>query len=99
MLAGPGVDRVANLLVPQKIDAAYSAIQPRSIFCLYVLEHVWDIHGAAAALASLWKRDPESWLWVSTHQTQPYHATAQYGDYWRLTATGLRQLLADVGVE
>ena len=98
VLDGPGVDRRMDLLDPVQVDAVYAEFTPAIVLCLYVVEHVWDIGRAAAALGDMWKRNPESWLWIATHQNQPYHGTDKYGDYWRLTASGLGRLMDDAGV-
>lgn len=95
---GPGVDRVASLLDAGQMSAVLDSFAPKVILCLYVIEHVWDVRAAAGALAAAWKRYPESWLWVATHQNQPFHGTEKYGDFWRLTAPGLCRLMEEAGV-
>lgn len=97
LLDGPGVDRKANLLDEGQMKTLLDSYAPKTTLCLYVLEHAWEIHKAAKALANIWLRNPESWLLVSTHQSQPYHGTGEYGDYWRITATGMRQLMEEAG--
>ena len=94
---GAGVDFVVDLLSPTEMDVLQRAFTPRVVLCLYVVEHAWRIHDAMRALADVWKRNPESWMLVATHQNQPYHGTAKYGDYWRLTLQGLRQLAIEAG--
>ena len=98
VLTGPGVDRTMDLLDLGQVSAVVSEFKPKVILCLYVLEHVWEIQKAANSLASIWQRDPESWLFVSTHQNQPYHATGQYHDFWRITASGMKRLFDEAGL-
>lgn len=99
VIDGPGVDRVVDLLAQAQVDALLADFTPRVTLCLYVLEHVWDVQGAARALAKIWLHCPDSWLLVSTHQRQSYHGTDKYPDYWRLTATGMRRLMEEAGVD
>lgn len=99
VLEGPGVDRQVDLLNEEAMSRLVDEVQPKVVLCLYVLEHVWDIVTAARILGNLWRRNPESWLWIATHQNQPYHGTAKYGDYWRLTASGLKRLMEESGVD
>lgn len=98
VLDGPGVDRKADLLDSEQMSALVREFSPRTVLCFYVIEHVWKIREATAALAAIWNMNPESWLWVATHQNQPYHGTEKYGDYWRLTASGLGRLMDESGV-
>lgn len=98
VLAGPGVDRKMDLLCADDVGAVLSDFCPRVVLCLYVVEHVWDIFAAARALASMWQKSLDSWLFVATHQNQPYHGTDKYPDYWRLTASGLGRLMDEAGV-
>lgn len=95
---GPGVDRKVDLLNPEQMHAILYEVAPKAVFCLYVIEHVWDIKAAANALATLWLRNQESWLWIATHQSQPFHGTSNYGDFWRLTLPGLARLMDEAGV-
>ena len=99
VLEGSGVNRQMDLLDPVQVSAAVEASSPNIVLCLYVIEHVWDISGAARALGNIWRKNPESWLWVATHQNQPYHGTEKYPDYWRLTASGLRYLMREAGLD
>lgn len=98
VLDGPGVDRKASVLDAGAMAAICDEVAPRVILCLYVLEHVWEIVQAAKVVCDLWKRCPEAWLWVATHQNQPYHGTDKYGDYWRMTASGLGRLMDECGI-
>lgn len=97
VIEGPGVDRIANLLDGGVVGIA-AELQPRSILCLYVLEHVWEIQAAAHKLAETWRGNPPAWLWASTHQMQPYHGTDKYPDYWRITASGMKRLFNEAGL-
>lgn len=94
---GAGVDFVVDLLNPAEMDILLQRFTPRITLCLYVVEHAWKIHDAMRVLANIWNRNPESWMLIATHQNQPYHGTAKYGDYWRLTLQGLRQLAVEAG--
>lgn len=98
LLDGRGVDRKADLLDQEAMAALVEELRPRVVLCLYVLEHVWEIGRAAAALGAMWKQNPESWIFVATHQNQPFHGTDHYGDFWRLTAPGLRRLMDESGI-
>lgn len=102
-IAGPGVDEIVDLLDSAQVEVVRDHLKPSTIICLYVLEHVWDIQGAARALGALWSKCPNAWLLVSTHQNQPYHGHGPdrpdlYDDFWRLTPVGMRRLLAESGV-
>lgn len=99
LIEGSGVDQVADLLDQDRMLALVDDIQPRAVLCLYVLEHLWNIREAAKVLGSMWQRNPESWLWISTHQNQPYHGTGKYPDYWRITAEGMKRLMEESGVD
>ena len=100
VIAGPGVDVTMDLTSEASVRAAVDQMAPpRVILCLYVLEHVWDIRAATQQLAKLWRSAPEAWLWAATHQMQPYHGTAKYPDYWRVTHTALARLFAEAGIE
>lgn len=92
-----GVDRNGNVLDREDLLAIAKEIDPKIILCLYVLEHVWEIGKAAENLSALWNAHPQAWMFVSTHQNQPFHGTINYPDYWRITASGLRKLFADAG--
>ena len=94
---GAGVDFVVDMLNPKEMDTLLRVLAPRITICLYVIEHTLRVHDAMRALADVWKRAPESWMLVATHQNQPYHGTPKYGDYWRMTLQGLRQLAVDAG--
>lgn len=94
---GPGVDRVADLLDIDAMRQVCREVRPRIVLCLYVLEHVWDIHKAAQSLATVWQEQP-CWLLAATHQRQPFHGTPKYADYWRLTLHGLERLMTEAGV-
>ena len=98
VLDGDGVDRKIDLLDINAVRALHAEVDPNVVLCLYVLEHVWDIRGATASLGALWKKKPESWMFVATHQNQPFHGTEKYGDYWRVTADGLHRLMEESGV-
>lgn len=96
---GPGVDRITNVLMPEQLEDLLNSIESlRVTLCLYVLEHVWEIQHACDVLGAIWRRHPESWLLVATHQNQPFHGTPKYGDYWRLTLDGLKKLMETAGV-
>ncbi len=97
VLSGPGVDRIVSVLDAEQMNAVADSIQPKTILCLYVVEHIWDLDTAFRVLGGLWQKHPESWLWVSTHQNQPFHGTSRYGDYWRVTTTTMHRLLEEVG--
>lgn len=97
VLSGPGVDQQVDMLNPDQMTTLLSEYHPKVTLCLYVVEHVWDIKGAARVLANIWKQHPESWLWVGTHQNQPFHGTANYPDYWRITASGMKHLMEEAG--
>src|SRR3990167_3326309 len=97
ILDGDGVDRKVDLLDAAAVRKLCDEVRPNVVVCLYVLEHVWDIRGAAASIGALWKRNPETWLFVATHQNQPFHGTEKYGDFWRVTADGLHRLMAESG--
>lgn len=98
VLDGPGVDQRANLLDEAEMLCLVKETSPKVILCLYVIEHVWEIVKASQVLAALWKANQESWIFVATHQNQPFHGTDKYGDFWRLTASGLARLMDEVGV-
>ena len=99
IIEGPGVDRHASLLDASQMDAVVTDVTPAITVCLYVMEHVWDMHSSATALARIWQKNPNTWLMVSTHQRQPYHGTPNYPDYWRITAQGMQRLFDDTGIE
>lgn len=92
ILKGHGVDKQLDLFDQTRLNALVDDLKPKTVLCLYVLEHVWEIRRAMEIFGGLWKRNPESWLWVSTHQTQPYHGTKNYADYWRITGQGMQKL-------
>ena len=98
VLEGPGVDRKVDMFDAEEMSKIMCELTPKTVMCLYVIEHVWKINEAAAILGNMWKKDPESWLFVATHQNQPYHGTDHYGDFWRLTAPGLGRLMDESGV-
>lgn len=95
---GPGVDRVADLMNSTQIDHLLAEHRPKVVLCLYVIEHVWVIHQAVKALADIWHRDRESWMFVGTHQNQPYHATEKYPDFWRITASGMKRIFDEANL-
>ena len=99
VLEGPGVDHKCDFLDASQVDDLLVELQPKVIVCLYVLEHVWDIQLAARSLARIWRRSPGAWLIASTHQSQPYHGTANYPDYWRITYQGLTRLFTETGID
>jgi hypothetical protein len=92
LLRGEGVDVIGDLTNWDQIDAIAHDVNPKVILCPYVLEHSWDIGLAAKNLGRLWNKY-DSWLWIVTHQSQPYHGTDKYGDFWRVTTQGLRRLM------
>jgi len=94
---GAGVDFVVDMLNPAEMGTLLRSFAPRITICLYVIEHAWRIQDAMRALAEIWNRNRDSWMLVATHQNQPYHGTAKYGDYWRVTLQGLRQLAIEAG--
>lgn len=96
--AGHGVDVVADLLDVERMTSVAEVIRPRTILCLYVLEHVWQIQQAAATLGILAQAHPEASIIVATHQNQPYHGHPPYEDYWRVTYAGMRRLMAVSGM-
>ena len=98
VIEGPGVNRVASILQPEQFMPVVEEQNPHVIFCLYVLEHIWEIRRAAKSLGDIWNRNRESWLWIATHQNQPFHGTSQYGDYWRVTASAMRLLMEEAGI-
>lgn len=96
---GPGVDCVADVRYLGDVNAALRDFPtPNTILCLYVLEHEWNIRDAALKVGALWRQSPSAWLWIATHQNQPYHGTDNYPDYWRITASGLARLMDDVQI-
>lgn len=97
VLPGPGVDRQVDLFNSKELEVAVEEVGPRVVLCLYVIEHVWEIQKAAAVLGDLWRKNPESWLFVATHQNQPFHGTDHYGDFWRITALGFQRLMIESG--
>lgn len=94
-IPGKGVDEVVDMFNTDAMSATLDRVDPTVVICCYVLEHVWEINAAARALTNIQKRNPKAWLWASTHQNQPYHGTSDYDDYWRITASGMRNLFAD----
>lgn len=98
LLEGPGVDRRVDLLNRDQMGELLAGFTPSIVLCLYVVEHMWDIRGAFEALGALWRRCPESWLFVATHQNQPFHGTDKYPDYWRLTAPGMLRAMEEAGL-
>lgn len=94
----PGVDRYGDLMDESQLLSVADEVRPQIILCLYVLEHVWEIRKAAATLGALWRRHPESWIWVATHQSHPLHGTEKYPDYWRVTVPGMRRLMDEAGI-
>lgn len=97
-IPGPGVQRVCDVFDEGSMLRLADEVMPRMILCAYVLEHVWEIRRAASILSSIWNLHSDAWLWVVTHQNQPFHGTADYPDYWRLTVPGLRRLFEEAGV-
>ena len=98
VIDGPGVDRKVDLFDEEAMMSILKDFQPKVVLCLYVVEHVWKIQEAVRILTNMWRANPESWLWIATHQNQPYHGTEKYGDYWRLTASGLGKLMDEMGI-
>ena len=102
VVQGDGVDEIADLRNRVQMLALSAKIKPNVILCLYVLEHVWEIVDATKVLGAMWKRNPEAWLFVATHQNQPYHGHMnmpdRYDDYWRVTQVGMRRLMDEAGI-
>lgn len=98
IVGGPGVENVVDIFDGGNIGAMVENIQPALVLCLYTLEHVWEIQQIAGVLAKIWNSG-ERWLIVSTHQCEPYHGTPNYGDYWRITASGMKRLFDETATK
>lgn len=88
MRAGPGVDKVMNLL-----DLQLAAGSVGTALCLDTLEHVRDPFRAMSEIRRVLK--PGGVVIVSSHMNWPVHHHPE--DYWRFTPGGMARLLGMAG--
>ncbi len=73
------------------LDQAFESASFDTILCLEVLEHLQKPQQAVDQIYSLLK--PGGTLLLTTPFNYPIHTTEYTDDYWRFTASGLKQLL------